>query len=159
MRHWWWRWQFAVVAAALIFFLLSLSSVFLSLLCFFFFFFFRSSPSLLLSLFVFCPLSLYSSFLLYLLLLLCSLVFMGKKQGRKRTGWPLCCRPPPPLQHMEIVGQVEVLGRCLFELKRGRKGSENTGEHSFLPLFLCTSKGRRKFAGAVPNNTVLGFVL
>jgi hypothetical protein len=45
---------------------------------------------------------------------------------------------------VEIFGQVGVLGRCFFELKEGRKGDENTRERNFLPLFLCTSRGRRK---------------
>jgi len=47
---------------------------------------------------------------------------------------------------VEIFGQVGVLGRRLFELKEGRKGDENTREHNFLPLFLCTSEGIRKSA-------------
>jgi len=90
----WWS------ALALFFFLLSLSLFFVLFSASFSFFFFSfGSPPL------FCSLSsLLLSFSLSLHFALSSLVFIGKKQGRKRTGWPLCCRPSTAPQHVENFG-------------------------------------------------------
>ena len=78
-------------------------------------------------------------------------VFIGK-EGRWKwvetwLGRPLCCRPtiawggtsPLFLQHVRGHGsaeQMNVLGQRLFELKEGRKGSENRGAKAPFPCFL-----------------------
>jgi hypothetical protein len=48
-----------------------------------------------------------------------------------------------------------VLGRHLFELKGGRKGSENRGTKASFPCFLHVQR-KKKTYGVVQNDTVLG---
>ena len=154
--------------------LLSLSLLFLSsfLVCFFLalslFLCFSSFSSILLSLFFFSFVSVLSS------LLFCSrsplscalffyypFVFIGKNRGGTWLGRPTIARggtSPPFLQHVGghgTAGQMGVLGRCLFELKGGRKVGENKGTKATFPCFLHV-QGKKKTYGVIQNDTVLG---
>jgi hypothetical protein len=55
----------------------------------------------------------------------------------------------PPLHRpsntWKAFGQVGVLGRRLFELFRGRKVGENSGEQKLSSPVFCTSKGRKQY--------------
>jgi len=88
-------------------------------------------------------------------------VFIGKNRGGTWLGQPTIARggmSPPFLQHVGGHGSAEqmgVLGRCLFELKGGRKVGENKGTKAPFPCFLHV-QGKKKTYDVIQNNTVLG---
>jgi len=126
-------------------FFLCFFSVFSSLLLLFFLSRFSplypySAPLFFLSIPLLCTLPfcslflvlLFSPSLLSLVLLLSffyfalsSPVFIGKKQGRERPGWPLCCRPStvPP-----ICGKLRASGGSLVGVFLGHRGKRRRWE-------------------------------
>jgi len=69
-------------------------------------------------------------------------IFIGKNRGERGRGGHYVAAPPTRRKFWASRGPWS----ASFWTKRRKKGSENTGERSFLPLFLCTSRGRRKSA-------------
>ena len=69
-------------------------------------------------------------------------LFIGKNRGERGRGGHYAAAPPTRGKFWASRGPWS----ASFWTKRRKKGSENTRERSFLPLFLCTSRGRRKSA-------------